>query len=214
MSLNLDHKLSFIGIQLASGMNISLKNEWIDIEKTLFEASLDVPNDTRLFSLLCSWVVVHGDHVIVEKLMKLQKKQNSAWLVAIAIVALNHGFHKWKRLIKKQNQEIFLIDQDLAHSSIKLKGEEEGMRKQNFLIPKGSVRIRERDALSIKELAKTNLQYRNRLIYGSNIRADIITAIEFGMPTPYAIAKAVGCSYEPAHRIFDEYRLVLDLKIS
>jgi hypothetical protein len=28
------------------------------------------------------------------------------------------------------------------------------------------------------------------------------------------IAKAIGCSYEPAHRIFGEYQLVKDLKLS
>lgn len=213
-SLSLNEKLVFIGVQL-SGIQRPLKfSSWIDIEKTLHEAALEVSKDSRLLSLLCSWVSIHGDRVIVEKLMRLQKQKNAPWLSAIAVMALNSGFHKWKRLIQKQKTETFLIDRTLALSSIRLKGEEEGMRKQNFLVSKGSIRIRARDILSIRELAQANKQYRNRLIFGSAIRSDIVTAIEHGFETPSAIAKAVGCSYEPAHRIFNEYQLIQELKIS
>ncbi len=210
----LDEKLSIIGVQLATGLSLQTRKLWVDIEQTIYEASREIPNDSRLLSLLCSWVLVHGDRVIVEKLMRLQKKENSPWLVAIAIFAENKGFHKWRRLIKKQKQEMFLIDKSLALSSIRLKGEEPGMKKQNFLIPMGSIRSRDKDALSVQELARINTQYRNRLIYGAAIRSDVITAIEFGFKTPYAIAKAVGCSYEPAHRIFGEYQLVKSLRAS
>ncbi len=54
-------------------------------------------------------------------------------------------------------------------------------------------------------LARINNQYKNRLLYGANRRADIITAIEFGMKSPYEISKKLNCSYDPAHRIFKEY---------
>ena len=111
-------------------------------------------------------------------------------------------------------QQVFLVDKNLALSSIQLKGQESGMKKYNFLIPKGSIRIRDRDALSEQKLAVDNLQYRNRILFGSAIRADIITAIEFGFETPYAVAKAVGCSYEPAHRIFNEYKMWQSVNVS
>lgn len=214
MNKQLDCKLVKIGIQIARLDFDSNLDEWIDIEKTLYEASLEITDDSRLLSLLSSWVLIHGDRVIIEKLMKLQKNRNSPWLVAIAIVACSHGFHNWKRLLKKQKQEMFMVDRQLALSSIKLKGEEFGMKKYNFLVPKGAIRIRERDVLTVTELAKVNLQYRNRLIYGASIRSDIITAIEFGFKTPYAIAKAVGCSYEPAHRIYNEYKLFQEVNAS
>ena len=97
-SLSLNEKLVLIGVQL-SGETKRKASEWVDIERTLYEASLEVPKDSRLLSLLCSWVLVHGDRVIVEKLMRLQKDQSSPWLIAIAIFAGQNGFHKWKRLI-------------------------------------------------------------------------------------------------------------------
>jgi len=204
--ISLDQKLQFIGIQILATKKLRL-DSWIDIENTLHQASLEVTHDGRLFSLLCSWVSVHGDYVIIEKLMKLQKKNNSPWLVALAICAFNLGFHQWKRLIKKQKEIFALVDVDLAKSSIALKGEEPNFRQYGFLIPRNIIRLRSKDAQTIERLVKKNAQYRNRLLFGASWRADIITAIEKGMKTPYEISKAIGCSYEPAHRIFKEYRL-------
>lgn len=202
----LNKQLSYIGIQL-SRIQTDKTTQWIDLEKTLHEATLEIPQDGRLFSLLCSWVSIHGDYVIIEKLMKLQKKSPSIWLVALAICAANMGFHKWKRLIKKQKSLLALVHTDLALSSISLKGEEPNFRKNGFLIPRGSIRIRSSDVLTSEYLVKKNSQYRNRLLFGACWRADIITAIEVGIKTPYQIAKILGCSYEPAHRIFKEYNL-------
>jgi hypothetical protein len=207
-NLTLDQKLVSIGFQLVAPKRRH-SIEWIDIETTIHEASLEVVNDSRLFSLLCSWVAKHGDYVIIEKLMKLQKKENAPWLVAVAICAGNLGFHQWKRLITKQKGPLALVDAELAASSIVLKGEEPHFRKNGFLIPKGSVRIRSMDALTADRLVKTNPQYRNRLIFGACWRADIITAIEMGLKNPYGIAKLLGCSYEPANRIFKEYSLAM-----
>ncbi|MGE3975372.1 MAG: hypothetical protein AB7F59_12685 [Bdellovibrionales bacterium] len=203
-NLNLDQKLNYIGLQIVVQRKVN-QSTWIDIENTIYEASFEITQDSRIFPLLCSWISVHGDYVIIEKLMKLQKKKNSPWLAALAICASNLGFHQWKRLIKKQKGLHSLVDKDLAMSSISLKGEESNYRKNGFLIPKGSIRIRASDALTPQRLVKVNPQYRNRLLFGASWRADIITAIEMGMKTPYQIAKTLGCSYEPAHRIFKEY---------
>lgn len=202
----LDQKLHYIGVQISVPRKTK-SSIWIDIEQTLHEASLEVSSDSRLFSLLASWVFVHGDYVIIEKLMKLQKKKNSPWLVALAICAYNMGFHQWRRLIKKQKNELALVNLELAKSSIEMKGEEPNFRKNGFLIPYGTLRVRVTDAVTPDKLVKKNPQYRNRLLFGASWRADIITAIEWGIKTPYQIAKTLGCSYEPAHRISKEYSL-------
>ena len=207
-NLTLDQKLNYIGVQISIPQKVIFPNhKWIDIENTLHEATLEVTQDSRLFSLLCSWVSVHGDYVIIEKLMKLQKKKNSPWLVALAVCALNMGFHQWKRLIKKQQGPLALVNTALASSSISIKGEEPNFRRNGFLVPKGIIRIRPLDSLTPERLVKKNRQYRNRLLFGASWRADIVTAIEVGMKTPYQIAKTLGCSYEPAYRIFKEYAL-------
>lgn len=130
----LDQKLHYIGIQISIGHKVG-SNEWIDIENTLYESSLEVFQDSRLFSLLASWISVHGDYVIIEKLMKLQKKHNSPWLVALAICAANLGFHQWTRLIKNQKGAFALVDVSMAKSSISIKGAEPTFDKYGFLIP-------------------------------------------------------------------------------
>lgn len=56
-------------------------------------------------------------------------------------------------------------------------------------------------------LAERNHQYRNRVLYGANRRADIITAVESGWGNPSAVANILGCSYEPAHRVLRDYYL-------
>ncbi|MBK7962773.1 MAG: hypothetical protein IPK04_17205 [Bdellovibrionales bacterium] len=207
-NLTLDQKLNYIGVQISIPQKVIFPNhQWIDIENTLHEATMEVAQDSRLFSLLCSWVSVHGDYVIIEKLMKLQKKKNSPWLSALAVFALNMGFHQWKSLIKKQQGPLALVSTDLALSSISIKGEEPNFKRNGFLVPKGMIRIRSLDTQTPERLVKKNLQYRNRLLFGASWRADIVTAIEMGMKTPYQIAKTLGCSYEPAHRIFKEYSL-------
>lgn len=204
---SLDQKLQFIGVQIATPAKKADPSDWIDIENTLYEASLEIPRDSRLFSLLVSWVSVHGDYVIIEKLMKLQKRKNSPWLVAVACAAVNLGFYQWKRLIKKQKMEYALIDLGLAESSISMKGEEPNFREYGFLIPRGTIRIRAMDVLTTRRLINKNLQFRNRLLFGSSWRSDIITAIQKGLENPYRIAKTLGCSYEPALRIYKEYCL-------
>lgn len=205
---NLDQRLVYIGFQIQV-IKPRPHNVWIDIEQTIFEATLEVQNDSRLFLLLCSWVSVHGDYVILEKLMKLQSKNNSPWLVALAIYAFSLGFHKWKRLIKKQSVTYSLVNKELALSAISIKGEESVFTKYGFLIAKGSIRCRNSDVLTVQRLIKQNLQYRNRFLFGASWRADVISAIEAGMKTPYEISKKLGCSYEPAHRIFNEYNLAI-----
>ena len=59
--------------------------------------------------------------------------------------------------------------------------------------------------MSRELLAQRNPQYRNRLIIGPNWRADIITEIERGAKNPNQISKKLNCSYESAHRVWNDY---------
>jgi predicted transcriptional regulator len=60
--------------------------------------------------------------------------------------------------------------------------------------------------LTRKSVAAINVQYRNRLLYGADWRADVITAIQMGATRPATIVKWIGISYEPAHRIFEDLK--------
>ena len=75
-NLTLNQRLSYIGVRLAGTYTQPIEKIWIDIEETIYDATLEVKNDGRLFMLLCSWVGVHGKQVVIEKLLNLQKKEN------------------------------------------------------------------------------------------------------------------------------------------
>ena len=212
MNLTLNDKLSFIGIRVNTNQKLK-KSEHIDIEKTIIESVLEFNKDLRLASLIFTWIKVHGNYVITEKLQKLFYKLSSPemvsiyWFSALAVFAHEHCNYKWKKLITKPKSEVFLFNEEITRSAVKLKGENTLLKKYNFILPENTLRIREMDVLSIKELLKNNLQYKNRYLYGPSWRADIITAIEKGAKNPTEISKLTGCSYEPAHRVFREYSL-------
>src|SRR5262249_47629716 len=99
------------------------------------------------------------------------------------------------------------VDPELLESSIQFQGSDEELKKHGILVPKKLLRIRPEDVLTEVELSKSNPQYKNRLLFGACWRADIITAIEAGVENPSQISRLLGCSYEPAHRVFREYQL-------
>jgi hypothetical protein len=181
-----------------------------DIEQTLVEALMVYSNDGRIISLILSWIRVHGKYVIIEKLMKLRTDQNTHLISLMAAYACEIGVHKWKTLLKKSKKVKFLYPETITKSAVKLKSTIPWLEKINFMVPKGSLRIRESNIVAPKDLLKTHRQYKNRYLYGACWRADIITAIEErGCRTPTEIVRLIGCSYEPAHRIFKEYRMVV-----
>jgi hypothetical protein len=218
---SLNQRLSLIGFRIGySEIDISLTSTTCfdyDIEETLILASYEATKDYRLLSLILSWVTVHGDYIIVEKLFKKLKsfekyRGESHIMNMVSVQAVLSGFLKWKKWItSSKDKPMYPIKDETLVSSIEYQGLNDDFAKFGILLPKKLLRIRETDIFTIEELAKNNIQYRNRLIYGSSWRADIIAAIEFGLKNPSVIAKTIGCSYEPSHRIFNEYCLVKNL---
>ena len=211
--MTLNDKLHFIGIKVNKNTSSTMN---ADLESTFLEAALLCPKDHRLASLLFSWLNVHGNYIIVDKLRKLVAQNQIStlqrnWITALAIFGKKHCSHKWKMLVSAPNKDEFLLPESISKSAIKLKGAEEWLSCFHLLLPKNSLRIRDSDIKSAAELIKVNNQYRNRYLYGPSWRADIITAIQEGINTPSSISKKIGCSYEPAHRIFQEYLLATRL---
>lgn len=217
-------KLSLNQKLLLCGFRISIKNPEIpdknlscfdfDLEETLILSAYEAENDFRLLSLLATWITVHGEYVIVEKFFKKLKEfekyrgSTPTVLNLLAAVAVEAGSSKWKKWITCSSQKPeYPVNEALLKSSIEYQGYNEDLASYGILVPAKFLRIRTEDVFSIEELAKNNRQYRNRLIYGASWRADIISAIEIGLQNPSIIARTIGCSYEPSHRIFQEYSL-------
>ena len=214
MSSNLNSDLVRIGMRLSLPDSAVAKNGNADIEDTLIRAIIRFPEDHRLASLVFSWIKVHGAYVIVEKLRKTAERRypkkdypEIQWVSAVAAFAADSCSHKWRKLVKRSRKPVYLFPQDVTESAVALKGSVPWLKKLNFVVPASALRIRDDDVLSPEKLIETNTQYRNRYLFGPSWRADIITAIQQGMKTPAEIAKGIGCSYEPAYRVFHEYML-------
>ncbi len=94
---------------------------------------------------------------------------------------------------------------DLTEVFTKVEGTVPWLRKtSNLVVAAGTVRLRADDVMPPKDLARHSQQYRNRLKFGACLRADIVTEFEAGTQKPYRIARILGCSYEPVHRIVAE----------
>ncbi len=212
MDRELEEKLVYIGISL-SIERIIPKKIWVDIEQTLIDACYEVESDSRLLGLLISWIDVHGRYLIADKFLKLYRltskfRGESPWFYALCAYGVENGILKLKKGIKKQKGPVFFRNEK-SKTLFEIKGPIPFLEKIGIMIPQGSIRVREKDVLPSEILLKTNKQFKNRLLFGANWRADIITAIEWGMENPNRIAKLLGCSYEPANRVFREYKLVM-----
>ncbi len=213
--VSLDQRLSFIGFRIAyEAKDIPLgENELFqcDIESTLLDAAYEAREDGRLRSLLFSWFYVHADRVNVEKFFKLAEKVKTnrganSIINGIAVFGAINGHQRYKKHIRRSPENEFLIGKEETDSFEKIHGLKEDWFQYGVKVPKKLIRIRPEDILTIQELSRRNLQFKNRLLIGASWRADIITAIEWGAKTPSEIKRNTGCSYEPAHRVFHEYR--------
>ena len=149
-----------------------------DIEETLLSIVGMFSEDYRLASVLLSWIKVHGNHVIVEKLAKIANRPEhgavaTTWLALAAAWAVECGFHKWRKLARPVPGPVYFYAPDVSEAAIARKGLLSWPEPLGFRIPNSFLRIRESDVLTPAELIAVNPQYRNRYLYGASWRADI-----------------------------------------
>ena len=213
--LSLDEKLAAIGVLVSSRPLTKSETSQVDIENTLAEAfmGLNEEGNFRLLLSLFSWIEVHGSSVIIEKLVKFlskfaEEKKDTSLAGLIARFATHKQHKRWSTIAKKFTYQgelpRLLGPKDLAESLLQLRGEEDWARRSGYRVPKGVISPNSKWVLSRKALAKFHHQYRNRLIYGPQWRADIITAYEQGAKTPTEASRISGASYEPCHRVKTE----------
>ena len=212
-SASLEQKLAAIGVMVATQPLSREAASMVDIEDTIADSIVHLDGDggdMRWLGSLLAWVRIHGGVVIIEKLVKiLQRRFKQGASVEFAALlgqfALEHDHRRWRALLVFAPKSPRLVGPPLlADSLIKVRGEEDWAQPANFLVPRGSLAAESKWVLSPGQLAKLSRQYRNRLIYGPQWRADIITAVEHGARTPAAASRTSGASYEPCHRVLHE----------
>ena len=203
-SITIFDKLASIGCQFSDVQLVS-----VDIEEALAEAIETLPHSSdrgRILKVLCSWIIENGNHVILEKLSKKLTKKASegadiSYAALLGAFAVSQKLHKWS-ILKKFRPDVIVAVGDPKGST----QPEEWARGVNFSLRKGGIQTDVKYTLSRSQLAKIHKQYRNRLIYGAQYRADIITATQIGATTIKDVVRLIGVSREPASRVLSELR--------
>jgi hypothetical protein len=183
-----------------------------DFEEALIEIMYLAEKDSRILSLLITWGLTNSKHVIVKKLQKYYKqfkkyRGDTVVFNIFAIYCLSNGDHRFKKVAEKYKENTTFPNRKSTESSVKLKGASPELQEFNILTPMNYIRIRKTDVSPTKDLIKSNLQFRNRFLFGPNWRADIIYKIQQGAKSPSDVSRSLGCSYEPVNRIWKEYHL-------
>ena len=198
-------KLASIGCQFSEVKLVS-----VDIEETLADAIETLPfskDKGRILKVLFSWTAESGNQVIVEKLAKILKKKAAegadvSYAALLGAFAVTQKIHKWDKLKKFIPDRIVAIgDRQGGSSELEAWAEE-----VNFSLQKGGIKPDSKYTLSRPQIASMHRQYRNRLIYGAQYRADIVTLSQLGVTTVKEMVQLIGISREPATRILADLR--------
>lgn len=172
-SINIFDKLASIGCQFSDVRLVS-----VDIEETLAEAIETLPYSKekgRILKVLCSWIMENGNQVILEKLAKILTKKsadhaNVSYAALLGAFAVSKKFHKWAILKKfKPDSQVEIGDRRKVSAEL-----EEWASEVNFSVNKEGIPVDSKYSLSRSQIARMHKQFRNRLIYGAQYRADII----------------------------------------
>ena len=188
-----------------------------DIEQALLEGARAVfKGDLRVTNPLFTWVEKNGEYINTERLKKLLKADSQpeslVWIHALAFFGLSLGQHRWKILAAPQKSAVALRNTfqtseealEDARTLQRIKGELHWAQETGFTLASTSIRTSSKYALDTEPLAKLCPPFGNRLLFGPNWRADIVSAIQNGARTPKEVRLRTGCSQEPANRILRE----------
>ena len=188
----------------------SLRSLGSDLEETFLDGAAAALTEPLLPSLLGTWVHVHGARLRTEKLALMARKrlldepQLAFWLTVFAAYGVSLGQSKWRVVLKevaKQAKAYQPEDMALLAAAI---GGEPWLAETDLALPRGALRIREGDVLSVGELASANEQYRLRLLYGADLRADIHWALHAKVTAPAQVKELVFCSQSAATAILND----------
>ena len=201
------------------GIGVELTNERAnreaDLERTILEASSYVDlDDRRILGLLASWILVHANLVCIGKLKRLLEREklgDPQIISALAFFAVEKRHHEWKTLCKTFPEK-YLWGEAGTKAALKFQKPVASFSKAGLFLPEKALRLDQRHILPIAVLAKHHLQIRLRLLFGANVRADAAFYVSKGIDGASDLMRAIGSSYEPAHRILEEFNIAGGLR--
>lgn len=210
---NLGAALRSLGIRVGS---TPASREPADIELTLALAvEQALPRDYRLLAVLVTWLDEHHARVNVPRLGRVAKSKAagdpllSAFWAAIGqwLGAQDTRWLAMKRLYVGKTLD--LDDAKITAIQLKRAGADPRFAGSPLRVHAKLLRSRTADVDTSEQLAARHPLYRKRLELGANYRADVWCALDREPhATPAQIARKVGCSYETARSVAEDFRLL------
>lgn len=181
----------------------------VNPEQTIIDTikSGEFPSDKKMFGLMLLWISKYHDLIHVERLKSYIKKLSPFELAVLAAISkkiLDQGDFRFKAIIKEaqrifgKNKPSFSNGDDELFISIKGTDEdflEFGIRVAPMLAddPK--------KLLKREYIIKNNVWLKNRLLFGTNLRADFITVFTLELAgNAYQAARILNCSLNASYR--------------
>ena len=159
-------RLQKIGFRVISTQKKS--KVYVDIEETIVDALYEVDKDSRILSLVLSWIEIHGLHLVADKLIRyyqqgIEYRGECPWVIALAARMMDMKDHRFKKLLVPFRDEVWLGGMP-QKTALKMDGAVEYLIPLNIKVPKGHLRIRHEDILPKEQLIKLNPQYAKRVL--------------------------------------------------
>lgn len=182
-----------------------------DPEKTIVESLKEFQDDRKMLALILAWLIEFGDLVHVERVKALMSDLSAnelAWLGGIAHYQVTRSTtarnSRWQTVMDTTQKRFGKLTPHFETSKLddlqaKRSGADESFAHFGIRIPK--VLPSDPKKIKSRDIIKKNLWLRMRLLFGTNWRADVATAILLGLAkTSYQAGKVLGCSPETAYR--------------
>jgi hypothetical protein len=182
-----------------------------DPESALIELvrAKEFPEDKKMLGLALLWLSHYSNLVHIERLKTLAKDLlplELAVLGAIASKCVKNGDHRWKTLTKMANEKNQgqQFEQGDSETFIKMRGLDKEFAQFGVnvapTLPDDEKKLRPRH-----EILKHNDWLKSRVLFGTNMRADIATVISLNLAqTAYAAAKLLRCAPNTAYRNWND----------
>lgn len=178
----------------------------------LLVQSKEFPEDKKMLSLALTWLSKYSKFVHVERLQNLAKDlapEEIAVLGAISAKCLIFGDHRWKKIekmaLKVTRKKTFSFNGD-SKLLLQIKGQDKEFQRFNILVAPIQLES-DKKFYSTKKIIQNNPWLKFRLLFGSNLRADVATILYLQLAsTAYAAAKYLNASTSAVYRNWQDLK--------
>ncbi len=202
-----DAALSCIGIAFNQVAGIQLSPEEVII--AVIRHGM-FPEDKKAMSLLLLWIEKYSRYVHIERLKNMTKDFSDLELAILKGIAAKNTKkdHRWKTILNKTRKlpdKEYIIENDVI---LEIKGADPEFSQFGVKVA-NNLKSHEKKIIPEIEILKNNKWIQNRLRFGTNLRADIVSIRELSLATnAYQAAKQARCSLNASYRNWNELELL------